>query len=33
MQVRYSGLLDNMVTFLVYGFMAATMIGSVCSLY
>ena len=33
MQVRYSGFLDNTLTFLVYGVMAATVIGSVYSLY
>ncbi len=33
MQVRHSGRLANTVTFLVYGFMAATVIGSVYSLY
>ena len=33
MQVPYSGLLNNTVTFLVYGLMAITVIGSVYSLY
>jgi hypothetical protein len=33
MPVSYSGFLNNTVTLLVYGFMAATVIGSVYSLY